>query len=268
MMNGYRRWIALTALTLLVASPLNALFSATKPTHANVKYDTKHERNVLDFWQAKSKKATPLVVYFHGGGFRGGDKKGLGRYRVLEPFLDSGVSVAACNYPFLEDATYSEILEHCGRSIQFLRSRSKDWNIDPKRIGAFGGSAGALISEWLAYSNDMGGRKSKDPVARLSSKIAVAGGFWQPTGTERMVLRFMRKGGAPLFLYSNAPSSDQVHHPKYSRKIHATAERLKIPVVLYGGGKNDLPALPEGKDVVQAQLEFFCKHLKVKYKKR
>ena len=29
-----------------------------------------HERQVLDFWKAKSDKPTPLVVFIHGGGFR------------------------------------------------------------------------------------------------------------------------------------------------------------------------------------------------------
>ena len=41
------------------------------PTHANVKYGN-HERNVFDLWLAESDKPTPLVIYIHGGGFRGG----------------------------------------------------------------------------------------------------------------------------------------------------------------------------------------------------
>ncbi|MBI3463296.1 MAG: alpha/beta hydrolase fold domain-containing protein [Planctomycetes bacterium] len=33
-----------------------------------------HPRNVLDFWQAKSDKPTPLALFIHGGGFIGGSK--------------------------------------------------------------------------------------------------------------------------------------------------------------------------------------------------
>jgi len=245
-------------------SPLRA---APKPTHPDVRYDTKHERNVLDFWQAKSKKPTPLVVHFHGGGFRGGDKQALRRRGEIDRFLDAGVSVAACNYPFLKDASYAEILAHCGRAIQFLRSKSKQWNIDPRRIGAYGGSAGALISEWLAYAPDRGSPSSKDPVGRLSSKVQVAGGFLQPYGTDVMILPRMKKGGPPLFLYSNSPPTDKVHHPRYSKMIFEKARKLKIPVMMYGGGRNDLPKLPKGKNASDVHLEFFFKHLKVETKR-
>lgn len=45
----------------------------------DIAYDTKHERNVLDFWpaeksNAKSDEPSPVLVWFHPGGFRDGDK--------------------------------------------------------------------------------------------------------------------------------------------------------------------------------------------------
>ena len=43
------------------------------PTFADVPYGP-HARNVLDFWQAKSERPTPVVVFIHGGGFTSGDK--------------------------------------------------------------------------------------------------------------------------------------------------------------------------------------------------
>ena len=41
---------------------------ALAPTKANVPYGT-HERQVLDFYQAKSDSPTPVVFYIHGGGW-------------------------------------------------------------------------------------------------------------------------------------------------------------------------------------------------------
>ena len=62
-----------------------------KPDHADVRYGP-DERNVLDVWLAKAEKPTPLVIYYHGGGFRGGDKRSLdptllakGLYGTLDP---------------------------------------------------------------------------------------------------------------------------------------------------------------------------------------
>ena len=43
------------------------------PDFADVAYGP-HERNVLDLWQTESASPTPVLVYFHGGGFSHGNK--------------------------------------------------------------------------------------------------------------------------------------------------------------------------------------------------
>jgi acetyl esterase/lipase len=228
----------------------------------DVQYDTKHERNVLDFYQADSETPTPVVVYFHGGGFRGGDKRypARGEGKLLKKFLEAGISVASCNYPFLKDVDYLTIFQHCGRSIQFIRSKQKEWNIDPKKFGAYGASAGALISEWVAYSPDIAKQDSNDPVDRLSKSLVVAGAHLQPMGTEA-ALRIMKKGGPPLFVYANSRSSDKVHDPKYSKMIKQKADELGIPAALVGGGRNDIPTAPNDADPLDLQVKFFVKYL-------
>ncbi|MDA7823816.1 hypothetical protein N9A58_09540 [Opitutales bacterium] len=50
--------------------------SIPTPTLSEVAYGS-HERNVLDFWKAKSDKPTPLAFVIHGGGGKMGAKKGL-----------------------------------------------------------------------------------------------------------------------------------------------------------------------------------------------
>jgi len=69
-------------------------------------------------------------------------------------------------------------LYDAARALQTLRSKAKEWNIDPNRIGATGGSAGACTSLWLAYHDDLADPKSADPIARESTRlqcIAVSG---------------------------------------------------------------------------------------------
>jgi acetyl esterase/lipase len=68
---------------------------AIPPTHANMSYG-KHERNVMDFWQAKSDRPTPVVICIHGGSWIGGDKSGY--YGRVKTFLDAGISMATINY--------------------------------------------------------------------------------------------------------------------------------------------------------------------------
>ncbi|MCF7847830.1 MAG: alpha/beta hydrolase [Kiritimatiellales bacterium] len=144
----------------------------TPPTHADVKYGD-HEAMALDFWQAESKSPTPLFVFIHGGGFRGGDKKSVPAV-FLKEFLGSGVSVATINYRLSGVGPYPLQMNDSARAIQFLRSKAKEWNIDPARLAAGGGSAGSGISQWLAFHEDMADPKSNDPISRQSTRLTCA----------------------------------------------------------------------------------------------
>ncbi len=76
-------------------------FAQSKPTYENVRYGP-HERNVLDFWQAKSDQPTPVLVSIHGGGFVAGNKSVPPQ--LLKECLTSGISVAAINYRYSTQA--------------------------------------------------------------------------------------------------------------------------------------------------------------------
>jgi acetyl esterase/lipase len=149
--------------------------SVPKPTHVGVKYGA-HGRHVLDFWQAESKTPTPLVMVIHGGGWNGGSKERLDRFADTQALLNAGISVTAINYRLMKHSQkvvppVKAPLHDAARALQFLRSKAGEWNIDKQRIGAAGGSAGACSSLWLTYHDDLADPKSKDPVARESTRL-------------------------------------------------------------------------------------------------
>lgn len=242
--------------------------AAVAAVERDVKYDTKHERNVLDFFPAlKSDGPAPVYVFFHGGGFRQGDKSMLERHRkkTLEMYRAAGFAVVSCNYPFLgKGMDYEKIAQHCARAVQFVRSKSNDWKIDPERVCCGGVSAGALISEFLGYHDDFANPTSKNKVAQQSSRAQVVLSIMQPIGTQEFAIRFMDKGEAPIFIYSSASPSDRLHPPAQAQLIYDKAKELKIPAALYGSNRNALPQLPKGKSWREAQLEFCKKHLQPK----
>jgi acetyl esterase/lipase len=110
----------------------------------------------------------------------GGDKTGYGT-SAIQPYLDQGISVASINYRFIPQAMEQKVeppvkgpLHDAARALQTIRSKAKEWNIDPRRIGATGGSAGACTSLWLALHDDLADPQSDDPVARQSSRLTCA----------------------------------------------------------------------------------------------
>ena len=117
---------------------------------------------------------SPLVVFFHGGGFRGGDKSSVPAWLVRD-CLDEGISVASANYRLSQTAAFPAPMLDGARAIQFLRHNAVELGIDPDRIAASGSSAGAGIALWVAFHDDLADAKSNDPVARRSSRVCCLG---------------------------------------------------------------------------------------------
>jgi len=154
------------------AAKVEARRSEPAPSFIDVSYGP-DASNKIDFWKANSATPTPLVVFIHGGGFRGGDKSGHDG-ALLTACLGSGISYASINYRLSGVAPYPAQMHDSVRAIQFIRSKAAEWNIDPKRIACTGGSAGAGISLWLAFHDDLADPKSADPVARQSTRLTCA----------------------------------------------------------------------------------------------
>jgi len=150
------------------------------PTHADVVYGS-HPNNVLDLWLVSSDTPTPLLVFIHGGGFRGGDKRRFAN-SLIETMHKEGISVASINYRFKEDGKsrfegedplYPAILHDGARALQFLRYHAAKYNLDKTRFAATGGSAGGNILMWLGFHPDLAQADHEDPVLRESSRPQV-----------------------------------------------------------------------------------------------
>jgi acetyl esterase/lipase len=155
---------------------------ASAPTHEDVKYGP-YDRNVFDIWLPKSNKPTALIVFIHGGGFTGGSKNQVRNTDIVQQALDRGVAFAAIQYRFIhksspttdpQRAGIQDVLRDSARAIQFMRSKAGEYNLD-KRVIAYGGSAGAGTSIWLAFHDDLADPDNADPVLRESSRLTAAG---------------------------------------------------------------------------------------------
>ncbi len=106
----------------------------------------------------------PAVVIYHGGGWRGGSPDTFiphARY-----FRDRGMVVFVATYRLANEKTKLtpvECLMDAKSAMRFVRSNSARFNIDPDRIVASGGSAGAHLSAAIALID-----KFNDPVDDMS----------------------------------------------------------------------------------------------------
>ncbi len=139
------------------------------PTHADVAYGD-HPKLRFDLWLPESAEPTPLLLFIHGGGFSGGDKQGID-LSMLTRCLPDGIAYASLNYRLTPEVTSPQPFLDCARALQTIRHRAKEWNLDPTRVVSTGGSAGAGISLWLAFHDDLADPQAADPIARQSTRL-------------------------------------------------------------------------------------------------
>jgi acetyl esterase/lipase len=166
-----------------------------KATVADFAYGKDSPRQKFDFWQARSDRPAPVVLLIHGGGWRSGDKRSYGG-AAIQPFLQAGISVAAINYRYITQAMEQGVeppvkapLMDAARALQTIRSKAKQWNVDPQRVGATGGSAGACTSLWLALHDDLARPDSGDPIERQSTRLACAAVIAAQTSLDPKLVR-------------------------------------------------------------------------------
>ena len=142
--------------------------------HFDVAYgkdDPTYQR--LDAYLVAADGPSPVLMQYHAGGYIGGDKSQfIGRSAdKYEAFLRAGISLVSCHYRLAPRYKFPAQLHDTARSIQFVRSKARQWRIDPNRIAAVGGSAGGHLATWVALAPDFADANSADPVARQSSRV-------------------------------------------------------------------------------------------------
>ncbi|WP_066189949.1 alpha/beta hydrolase [Gracilibacillus timonensis] len=138
--------------------------------YKNVAYGP-HGRNKLDAYIVKNETVpSPLVIFFHGGGYVGGEKEGAAT-ELMHDCLAAGISFVTCNYRFITTDPYPAPMQDGTRAIQFVRSMAKEWGFDGQRIASAGSSAGGHIALWNALNGDLADPASPDPIERIPSDV-------------------------------------------------------------------------------------------------
>ena len=238
-----------------------------KPDYVDVKYGP-FLRNDLDIYLAKSDRPAPLVLYFFPGGFRVGNKNTV-PVALLDACGQAGITVAACNYRYVTDAVFPASFYDAARALQFLRLHAREYNIDPRRVASTGSSAGADISLWLGFHDDLAQPSSADPVQRQSTRISAVGALAAQTTLDlREIARLITPEDArnPMWAGMYGLKPDQMDTEEAHRRMaEVTAltylTRDDAPVFLYYTAPHKPITLdmPQGDRVHNPAFGFYLK---------
>jgi len=112
----------------------------------------------------------PVVVLFHGGGFRSGHRSS-GRH-TMEMLALRGYAAASVGYRLMREegrGRFPAPVSDARCAVRWLRHHAHDLGIDPDRLAAMGFSAGAHLSAMLGTASDVDGLDDQCALTGVSS---------------------------------------------------------------------------------------------------
>ena len=188
-----------------------------------------------------------------------------------------------------------EMVPDMNRSVRFVRSIARKYNVDPDHLGITSGSSGGHLSLMAALTGDDGKPESKDPIERLSSKVQCVVAWFPPTDllnwgapASYKAIEFARPGFfkrvlgevkdlepqlkaiSPIYLVTkDSPplllihgDSDKTVPLQQSEIMKAKYDEMGLPVKLVvqpGGGHSSWPGVMEQYPTVWAWFEKYLR---------
>lgn len=156
-----------------------------------------HNPSVTVYLPPKEKATGAAVVICPGGGHR--ELVFTAEGSDPAKYLNSlGVAAIVLKYRLAreENSPYTlekHVKDDVYRAMRMVRSKANEWNIDPRRIGIMGFSAGGEVVAMIAYSPGDGDPAAKDPIDRQNGR------------PDFQILIYPGPGFIPQTLPANAP---------------------------------------------------------------
>ena len=250
---------------LLIAAALTGALHA-QPTLpgveriADIEYaSTPEKKLLLDVYRAPAAEGAmrPLVVWIHGGAWRGGSKDNPRRVIGL---AERGYVVASITYRLSGEAIFPAQIHDCKAAIRWLRAHAAEYGFDPDRVGVAGSSAGGHLVALLGTSGGVADLEgSVGGSLDQSSRVQAVVDMFGPTDFLQMDAHSLN----PNFLHdaADSPESQLIGGPiqdnpdKVARANPITYVTPDDPPFLIIHGDLD-PTVPyHQSELLQAALE-------------
>lgn len=118
---------------------------------------TKSPKQQADVYLPKRRvddKPLPVVVFIHGGGWVGGDRK-MQMLPAAKLAATGRYATVCVGYRLAGEQPWPTQIHDCKAAVRWVRSQARSWNLDPNRIGAIGGSAGGMLAVLLGVTGNV-----------------------------------------------------------------------------------------------------------------
>lgn len=171
---------------------------------------------ITPFLALKEKSNGAAILVLPGGGY--GHLSDIKEGSAVAEWLNSlGISAFVLKYRLGPKYGQPNQLLDAARALRMIRSRAKHWNLDEKRIGVLGFSAGGHLASTLSTHFDSGKTDSIDEIEKKSSRPDI-----QILIYPVVTMGEFTHNGSKRNLLGENPSVDLVQ--KYSNELQVTKE--------------------------------------------
>jgi acetyl esterase/lipase len=191
-------------------------------------------------------KPRPAVVVIHGGGWLEGDKSSFASREAGVPgnivdFGDRGFVAVTINYRLSGEAPFPAALEDCKCAVRWLRAHARDYNVDPRHVGAYGNSAGGHLALLLGMVGKEAGLEGDGPYQDESSAVQAVVSDSGPIDLLYQYRHDRLRRVVGDFL-GGPPEGARAAVYRKASPAHRIAPGAPPLLLIYGGADNQVPA--------------------------
>jgi len=109
----------------------------------------------LDAYTPDGPGPFPAVIWVHGGGFVTGDKQPAPK-SLLDPLVQAGFAWFSVNYRLSPRYTFPAHTDDVESAVEYLKTRAKEFKINPNRLVLTGASAGGHLVSFVGARHRRG----------------------------------------------------------------------------------------------------------------
>jgi acetyl esterase/lipase len=209
----------------------------------------------LDIAIPKGEGPFPGVICIHGGGWSGGQREVYSP--VIRQLAAEGFVAATASYRLAPGHKFPAAIEDVKCSVRFLRAHAKDFKIDPRRIGATGGSAGGHLVALLGTTTKEDGLEGRGGYLDQSSRVSAVCDLYGPTD---IVNQTWSDDDPPFLIFPG--DSDGLVPVNQSKILHEALQKAGVPseLVIYEGADHGWGG-EKMVDTTDRMIQFFKKYL-------
>ncbi|MEO7982580.1 MAG: alpha/beta hydrolase [Bacteroidota bacterium] len=190
-----------------------------------------HQPSIAAYIPDKNKATGVAVIIAPGGGHRELwiDHEG---YNVAAYLKEKGIAAFVLKYRLAKDSnsTYTiekDELADMKRAIRLVKSRAKEWGIDPAKLGVMGFSAGGEVAALSAMRFDEGDAAATDKIEQFDSRPAFQGLIYPGGSSEFEAV----KNAPPVFLLGGY--KDRADIAEGLAEVYLKYKKAGIPAELH-----------------------------------